>query len=159
MTTRTPATGLDIRAVAYDHPDAALLIAEVQAEYVRRYGSPDEGPADAGEFRGPAGVFAVGYEAGTPVVTGGWRLLGDGRAEVKRMYVRDAARGLGHARRMLGWLEESAAAAGAASMVLETGRPQPEAIALYRSAGYADVAPFGYYADSPLSVYLGKSLP
>ncbi|MGH1563119.1 GNAT family N-acetyltransferase [Mumia sp. DW29H23] len=158
MTARTTVP-LHIRAVGYDHADAVTLIAEVQAEYVRRYGSPDEGPTDAAQFRAPGGVFAVAYDVdGTPVATGGWRLLGDGRAEVKRMYVRESARGRGYARRVLAWLEATAAEAGAAEVILETGRLQPEAIALYRSAGYADVEPFGYYAQDPLSVYLGKAL-
>jgi hypothetical protein len=43
-------------------------------------------------------------------------------------------------------------------MILETGTVLPEAVALYRSAGYTDIAPFGYYADACLSVYLGKPL-
>ncbi|MDD9349782.1 MULTISPECIES: GNAT family N-acetyltransferase [unclassified Mumia] len=151
-------SALDIRVVGYDHPDAVLLVSEVQAEYARRYGTPDQGPADADEFRGPGGVFAVAYADGTPVATGGWRRLGDDRAEIKRMYVREWARGRGYARAMLAWLEETAAAAGARAIILETGRPQPEAIALYRSSGYTDVEPFGYYADDPLSLYLGKTL-
>ncbi|WP_370613977.1 GNAT family N-acetyltransferase [Mumia sp. Pv 4-285] len=158
MTARTTLP-LDIRTVGYDHADAARLVAEVQAEYVRRYGSPDEGPTDVDEFHGSGGRFAVGYDAaGAPVATGGWRLHDDGRVEIKRMYVRDAARGRGYARRMLAWLEQSAREAGAVTIILETGRLQPEAIALYRSSGYTDVEPFGYYAEDPLSVYLGKTL-
>jgi len=43
-------------------------------------------------------------------------------------------------------------------MVLETGAPQPEAVALYRSSGYVPIPPFGHYAGSPLSVCLGKPL-
>jgi hypothetical protein len=43
-------------------------------------------------------------------------------------------------------------------VVLETGRAQPEAIALYASSGYEPIAPFGYYADAPGAVHLGKSL-
>jgi hypothetical protein len=43
-------------------------------------------------------------------------------------------------------------------MVLETGIMQPEAIALYRSSGYADVEPFGHYAGAEQSVHLGKQL-
>jgi hypothetical protein len=52
----------------------------------------------------------------------------------------------------------SAATAGARRMVLETGAPQPEAVALYRSSGYAAIPPFGHYADSPHSIHLGKRL-
>jgi hypothetical protein len=41
---------MDIRVVAYDHPDAAKLIAEVQQEYVVRYGDPDVTPVDPADF-------------------------------------------------------------------------------------------------------------
>ncbi len=150
---------LAIRVVPYDHPDAALLIEEVQALYAQRYGIHDVSPTDPAEFEAPDGLFAVAYDAaGAPVATGGWRMLGEGRAEVRRMYVRESVRRRGLARTVLAWLEESARAAGATTMVLETGRPQPEAIALYRASGYTDVSPFGYYAEDPKSVFLGKPL-
>ncbi|GAB3432228.1 GNAT family N-acetyltransferase [Actinophytocola sediminis] len=145
-----------IDVVRYDHPDAVALIAEVQQEYVVRYGEQDGTPVDPAEFASPNGLFLVGYRDGTPAVCGGWRVFGDDAAEIKRMYVRQAARGLGLARAMLAELERTASAAGRRRMVLETGERQPEAIALYRSAGYRDVPKFGYYADEELSVHLGK---
>jgi hypothetical protein len=43
-------------------------------------------------------------------------------------------------------------------MVLETGSPQPEAVALYRSSGYQSIAAFGHYATSTRSIHLGKRL-
>ncbi|MGH3424228.1 MAG: GNAT family N-acetyltransferase [Nocardioidaceae bacterium] len=147
-----------MRAVAYDHPDAAQLIARVQLEYTARYGTPDEGPADAAQFVPPTGLFGVAYVAGEPVAMGGWRYHDGGVAEIKRMYVADGHRGRGLARQLLAWLESTAWAAGHSRLVLETGLVQPEAIALYRSSGYTDVPAFGYYAGSDLSVYLGKSL-
>ena len=42
---------LEIREVGYDHPDAELLIAEVQAEYVVRYGGPDDSPVQPAAVR------------------------------------------------------------------------------------------------------------
>ena len=162
---------LEIVQVPYGHPDAMLLIAEVQAEYVLRYGGPDETPLDPLMFEPPSGSFFVGYlelEAGAarrPVATGAWRahddldVFGTRRtAEVKRMYVVPAARARGLARRMLAHLEADAAEAGAQAMVLETGAAQPEAIALYESSGYVAIPGFGYYRDSPLSRTLGKRL-
>lgn len=74
------------------------------------------------------------------------------------MYVRPTHRGHGFARALLAELEASAAAEGVDWLVLETGLAQPEAIALYRSAGYQDVPLFGYYAASELAVHLGKPL-
>lgn len=148
-----------IEQVAYDHPDAATLIAEVQQEYVVRYGGEDGSPVDPAEFAEPKGLFLVGYADGgpMPLACGGWRSHGTD-AEIKRMYVRSFARRGGLARQMLAELERSAAAAGHERMILETGQMQPEAIALYRSVGYGDIAAFGHYAEAPLSVHLGKPL-
>lgn len=149
---------VEIRVVAYDHPDAVALIGMVQQEYVIRYGGPDGTPVDPAEFAPPLGLFLIGYLAGQPASCGGWRVRADGSVEVKRMYVVPAARGRGLARAMLAELELTAKRAGHRRMVLETGLNQPEAIALYRSSGYVDVPGFGYYADAPLAVHLGKSL-
>ena len=148
---------MQIDVVAYDHPDAARLIAEVQREYVIRYGGEDDSPVDPDEFAAPKGVFLVGYLDGVAVACGGWRSHGSD-AEIKRMYVAAAKRGKGLARAMLAELERTALAAGLHRMILETGKRQPEAVALYRSAGYADIPAFGHYADAPLSIHLGKRL-
>ena len=152
---------LRIERVPYGHPDAQLLVEEVQAEYVRRYGGRDDTPVDPTAFDPPAGAFFVGYlvtpeGVDLPVATGAWRLrsdveaLGSRRtAEGKRMYVVASARGAGHARAMLAHMERTAAEAGAEVMILETGLPQPEGIALYESSGYSRIPGFGYYRDYP----------
>ena len=154
-----------IVAVAFTHPDTQRLVADVQAEYVRLYGSPDATPLDTGVFDPPEGAFFVGYVDGEPVAMGGWRLRSDVQAlgadrsaEVKRMYVAPAARRRGLARAVLAHLEETAAQAGAEVMVLETGTEQPEAIAMYERAGYERVEGFGYYTWSPKSRCYGKRL-
>jgi ribosomal protein S18 acetylase RimI-like enzyme len=139
---------LDLRVVPYDHPDVARLVRGVQAEYVQRYGGEDATPVDPGEFTPPRGAFVVGYLAGEPVACGGWRPR-DGDAEIKRMFVPAADRGRGYARAVLAELERTAAAAGRRRTVLETGTRQPEAIALYTSAGYAPTRTFGVYRDEP----------
>ncbi|MEU9186622.1 GNAT family N-acetyltransferase [Streptomyces sp. NPDC048484] len=145
---------MDIRRVAFDHPDAVKLNDQVQAEYAVRYG--DEGdvtPLDPSMFRPPLGLYLIAYDGlGRPVATGGWRTqdendegYSDGDAELKRMYVVDEARGNGLARRILAALEADARAAGRTRMVLETGNKQPEAIALYASSGYEPCVKFGHY--------------
>jgi ribosomal protein S18 acetylase RimI-like enzyme len=60
---------------------------------------------------------------------------------------------------VLAELERTAAAAGLTRIVLETGIRQPEAVALYTSAGYTPMPAFGHYADSPTSRYFAKALP
>ncbi|MFR0353116.1 GNAT family N-acetyltransferase [Streptomyces sediminimaris] len=145
---------MQIRRVAFDHPDAVKLNDEVQAEYHVRYGDGgDATPLDPADFDPPNGVFLIAYDGGdSPVATGGWRTRDsngegnlDGDAELKRMFVVGTARGRGLARRILAALEDDARAAGRVRMVLETGTKQPEAIALYTSSGYEPCEKFGYY--------------
>ena len=64
------------------------------------------------------------------------------------MWIAEPARGLGLGRRMLEELERARRAAGAPAARLETNRALVEAIALYRSSGYAEVAPFN---DEPFA--------
>lgn len=161
---KPPASTLRLVPVGFSHPDAHRLIEAVQEEYVERYGDRDSTPLDRLMFEPPHGSFFVGYVDDEPVASGAWRTaavtaFGEDRvAEIKRMYVAQEHRGAGHARAVLAHLERTAHEAGYRAMVLETGRAQPEAIALYESAGYTPVDPFGHYTWSPLSVHLGKRL-
>jgi GNAT superfamily N-acetyltransferase len=143
------------------------LVEEVQQVYVERYGGPDETPMDVAEFAPPYGRFFLGLLDDEPAAIGGWRLRtepaaarlpGSRPAEIKRMFVRPHLRGRGLARRLLQLLETSARDEGVDWLVLETGFRQPEAIALYCSAGYTPVPAFGLYADEEGSIYLGKRL-
>ena len=113
---------------------------------------------DTSEFDAPDGAFFMLYVDDVPAAMGGWRRHGDTDAEIKRMYVRPQFQRRGLARQLLSHLETTAAAAGFERLILETGLEQPEAITLYRDAGYTDIPAFGFYADSPLSVHLGKPL-
>ena len=158
-------TAVKLRPVRLTDPHPTLLVQEVQAEYVVRYGGPDETPLEPAMFEPPAGSLFVAYRDEEPVAMGGWRRRSDvealGRsrtAEIKRMYVRAGVRRTGVARTVLGHLEATAREAGADLMVLETGLKQPEAITLYLSAGYVPVEGFGYYKDHPASRYFGKPL-
>ncbi len=156
---------LAISRVPADHPDALRLIEAVQAEYVVRYGGRDDTPLDLAELSPPAGTFFVGRLGGEPVASGAWRRRADVAfrgtvvcAEIKRMYVVPRVRGRGFARLMLAHLEATAAAGGAEAVILETGRAQPEAIALYESSGYESIAGFGHYAWSDDNRCYGKML-
>jgi GNAT superfamily N-acetyltransferase len=156
---------LTLRSVRYDCPDAVALTEQVQRFYVEVYGGPDDTPFSVEEFLPPDGGFFVGYHHDRPVAMGGWRRApyaapaGAARAaEIKRMYVALEVRGRGFGRVLLAALEDDARSAGADWMVLETGRPQVAAVGLYRGSGYVDIAPFGFYADQPEVISLGKRL-
>lgn len=147
-----------LREVPYDADVATLLTEDVQQEYVDRYGSRDASPVDPAEFAAPDGVFLVAEVDGVPIGCAGLRRHGDGVVEIKRMFVRTAHRRKGYARQLLTELESRARSQGFRRVVLETGLPQPEALALYPSAGYEPVPGFGHYAGDPLSRCFGKDL-
>jgi putative acetyltransferase len=71
----------------------------------------------------------------------------DGYAEIKRMYTREAARGSGVAKALLGRFEREARDAGASMVRLETGTAQAAAIGLYEAHGFRACEPFGHYAE------------
>lgn len=149
---------LELRAVAWEHPDGARLRAAQEAEVAERYADV------AGEEPGPVptaddmAVFVVAYADGQAVGCGGLRALDTRHGEIKRMFVAPARRGSGVSTAILRRLEEEARRRGWDRLVLETGDRQPEAMRLYEREGYVSIPPFGYYADSPASRCYEKSL-
>ena len=152
------APALHTQLTRYDDPVVRCLEDKVQAEYVVRYGGPDRTPVVVDEFDPPAGAFLVGWVGAEAVACGGFRAHGPD-AEVKRMFVPVEYRGHGYARRLLAELELLAAEAGYRRVILETGTAQPEAIALYGSAGYLPIPGFGHYRSSPHNRCFAKILP
>ncbi len=139
-----------------EEPPASGLLTEMKAELVGAYESPgrlDNPPLLPAELRPPGGVYLVGYEGTEAVAGGGVRRLGEGVAEIKRMYVRPAARSRGVAKQLLAALEEAAAALGYRSARLDTGPKQVHAQRLYRAAGYEEVPP---YNENPFACFWGE---
>jgi ribosomal protein S18 acetylase RimI-like enzyme len=105
----------------------------------------------------PAGVLLVATLHGEPVGCGALKIHDAAAAEVKRMWVTSSARGLGLGRRLLAELEAHTTRLGVTALRLEANRALGEAIGLYRSAGYREVAQFNeeHYADH----WFEKQLP
>jgi DNA-binding MarR family transcriptional regulator/GNAT superfamily N-acetyltransferase len=99
-------------------------------------------PVVVDELRPPAGLFLLATLHGNPIGCGVLRFHGGEPTEVKRMWVDESARGLGVGRRLLAELESRAAAQGTTVLHIETNGTLAEAISLYRSAGWVEVAPF-----------------
>jgi putative acetyltransferase len=145
-------------------PEAADLISALDRDLGARYPGLEIHGIDAATFLATGGVFLIGRLAGTAVACGALRPMEDRGSEVmravevKRMYVRDAHRGCGFGRAILAALEEIAVRRGYATIRLETGASQPEAIALYESAGYHRIPCYGDHASDPLSRCFEKRL-
>ena len=128
------------------HPRARECLAEYFGELDRRFDAGFDPAlsiaADSEELRPPAGVLLVATLRSQAIGCGALKLHPGEPAEIKRMWVAESARGLGVGRRVLAELETYAADHGTDRVRLETNRALVEAIGLYRSAGYAEVAPF-----------------
>lgn len=137
---------IEIRTVDPAGRDARRCIRSYFAELDRRSDSgfdPSAGTsAEPHELTPPAGRFLIAYLRGEAVGCGGVKHHPGAPSEIKRMWVAESGRGLGIARRLLSRLEACALNSGASSARLDTNRALVEAIAMYRSAGYVEVAAF-----------------
>lgn len=135
-----------IDVVDPESPAAVHCLGEYYAEIGRRFeGGFDHTislAATPEQLRPPAGLFVVAFLHAEPVGCGALKFHGRQPAELKRMWVAPEARGLGLGRRLLIELEQIAAEHGVRMLRLETNRSLVEAIALYRSSGWREVAPF-----------------
>ncbi len=98
--------------------------------------------ADAEELTPPRGALMIARLRGRRIGCGALKFHAGAPAELKRMWIARVVRGLGVGRRLLTELERCAQAAGARVVRLETNGSLTEAIALYRSSGYREVAAF-----------------
>jgi DNA-binding MarR family transcriptional regulator/N-acetylglutamate synthase-like GNAT family acetyltransferase len=131
------------------HPDARhclrAYVEELSGRFDGGFDPAHSISAADHEMTPPAGLFLVATLHGEPVGCGALKFHPGGPAEVagiKRMWVSVSVRGLGLGRRLLAELEARAAAHGVRILRLETNQSLGEAIGLYRSAGYREVAAF-----------------
>ena len=151
---------LSISPEAFESPDAQRLITALDAGLAELY-PPEQrfGPnLKAQHLEGGRGAFLVARDSGRAVGCGAIRLNDARTAEVKRMYVEPKQRGKGVGKAILASLEAAAQKIGAQRLVLETGSHSPDALALYRGAGFTEIDCWGEYATSPTSVCLEKKL-
>ncbi|MFI0984930.1 GNAT family N-acetyltransferase [Streptomyces exfoliatus] len=148
-----------------DTPDATALRRDYYDDVASRYwkrpateAEIDEGLAGDGVelLTPPTGQFLVGRYEGKPAACGGVLLLDGERAELTRVFLRHAFRGLGGAGVLMGGLEDAARALGARRMVLNTRLDLVEARALYARHGYAEIP--AYCSGPYMDVWYGKDL-
>jgi len=100
----------------------------------------------------------VGYLNDELVVCGAIKPIGEDSMEVKRMYTIKAARGKGLATSLLVELEQWAKELGKEFCLLETGKRQADAVALYKKNGYEIVPNYGQYIGVENSICFRKKL-
>jgi GNAT superfamily N-acetyltransferase len=99
----------------------------------------------------------VCYQDNVAVGCGAFKEIDSNTIEVKRMFVHRDFRGKGIASKILKELEVWSDELNYTNSVLETGKNNPEAIALYRKSGFEIILNYGQYEDIEDSVCLKKS--
>ena len=139
--------------------DIVRLVEELDAYLGALYPAESNHLLDVESLAQPDIRFLVARREGEALGCIALRVDPAGWGEVKRLYVSPRARGLGLGRRLLGALEAQAQRERLSLLRLETGIHQPEALGLFRAAGFREVPAFGAYAPDPLSVFMEKALP
>ena len=132
--------------------DVRLLIGELEAVLAAEYPPEQRHGLALDAIFQPHVRFFLARRHGAAVGCGGVALFPE-YAEVKRMYVRDSARGQGVADAILARIEAEVRDAGLSVLRLETGDRQVAAMRLYARAGFQECPAFGAYASmAPQSV-------
>jgi GNAT superfamily N-acetyltransferase len=135
-----------IEPVDPTHPHAqhclAAYFAEIDERFATGFDPTAALPIDLDSLRPPLGTFLVARLHDEPVGCCALKHGGADPPEVKRMWVSSTTRGLGVGRRLLAAVEDLARASGATVLRLDTNATLVEAIALYRSVGYVEIARF-----------------
>ncbi|MFE0701198.1 GNAT family N-acetyltransferase [Streptomyces sp. NPDC058872] len=148
-----------------DTPDATSLrrdyFGDVAGRYFRRPLAEDEYDEEMlseglDRLAPPSGEFLVGRHDGKAAACGGVILLDAERAELTRVFVRHAFRGLGGADLLMTGLEDAARALGARRTVLNTRLDLVEARALYARHGYREIP--AYCTGPYMEIWYGKEL-
>ncbi|MEO7795842.1 MAG: GNAT family N-acetyltransferase [Thermoanaerobaculia bacterium] len=110
-----------------------------------------------GEYAPPFGRLFLAAHDGAPVGCIALRAVDATRCEMKRLFLRPEARGLGLGRALVDLLLEEARAIGYEEIVLDTLPTLVEAQRIYEQLGFRDIPP---YRENPVSGarYLGKLL-
>lgn len=150
-------TSVILKRTDSDNPDFIDLVRLLDADLHKRDGEEHYFYA---QFNSISTIkhAIVAYENEIPVGCGAIKLFDPQSMEVKRMFVLPEHRGKGMAAQILKGLEDWATDLQFKKCVLETGKRQPEAIALYTKNGYSITPNFGQYAGIENSVCFSRDL-
>ena len=110
-----------------------------------------------GEYVPPSGRLFLARNDGAPVGCVALRAFHGSRCEMKRLFARPAARGLGVGRALVTRVMDEARAIGYAEMVLDTLPTMTEAQHLYLAFGFHPIPP---YRPNPVpgALFMGREL-
>ena len=146
-----------ISALSPTHPDALLLLDALSDSLAAITGDSGHNSFDPNDVTVPGAAFVVAYASrGKPVGCGAYRPLGDGVAELKRMFAQPDSKGVGIA--ILQHLEKLAFLDGYRELRLETRAVNLRDVSFYERNGYRLIPNFGKYSGKPEAVCFAKTL-
>ncbi len=140
-----------------DNPDFIALVRQLDAGLAERDGAEHAFYAQYNKIDNIRHAL-VAYIDGRPVGCGAMKAFAPDTMEIKRMYTLPEFRGQGIATWILEELEKWAGELSCKKCVLETGKRQPEAIALYRKNGYRVIPNYGQYIGVENSLCFEKAI-
>jgi len=140
-----------------EDPDFVMLVKSLDADLAIRDGKDHSFYAQYNKID-KIRYVVLAYDDGIALGCGAIKEYSADTMEVKRMYVPPESRNKGIATQILSALEQWAGELQYSRCILETGKKQPEAIALYRKNGYAVIPNYGQYAGVENSVCFEKYL-
>jgi GNAT superfamily N-acetyltransferase len=138
-----------------DNQDFIELVKHLDADLLERDGKEHSFYIQYNQIDAIINVV-VAFNDDKPVGCGAIKKFSENAMEVKRMYILPEQRGKGIATKILMELEAWARELGYEKCVLETGKRQPEAIALYKKNGYKIIPNYAQYAGVDNSVCFEK---
>lgn len=140
-----------------EHADFRMLAALLDLDLVIRDGDDHAFYAQFNQIESIK-ELVIAYQRRLPVACGVIKPFTATAAEVKRMFVRPDYKKQSIAAKVSSELENWAIELGFSLCVLETGKKQPEAIALYQKAHYRITASYEQYIGIENSVCMTKPL-
>ncbi len=139
------------------HQDFIGLVKQLDSDLAEKDGEEHSFYAQFNTLTSLNNVIVL-YDDDQPIACGALKVFNTGSMEIKRMYTIPKYRGKGIATKVLIGLENWTLELGFTSCLLETGKRQPEAIALYQKNNYQRITNYGQYAGIENSVCFEKQL-
>jgi hypothetical protein len=140
-----------------NEPDAVVLMDELSKSLELITGDSGKNSFNSEDVCVPRSLFVIAYDDnGQAVGCGGIRPINQSIAEVKRMFAKVKAKGVGT--EILSYIETQAREMGYSTLQLETRLINERAISFYKSRGYQCIPNYGKYVNNPKAICFEKRI-
>lgn len=140
-----------------NEPEAILLMDELSKNLETITGDSGKNSFNSSDVYGPRSLFVVAYnESEEAIGCGGIRPINENIAEVKRMFTKIKALGVGT--EILCYLETQACKMGYSTLWIETRLINEQAVSFYKNRGYYQIPNYGKYVNNPKAICFEKKI-